>query len=190
MARIGVFVNLQNWMGRPVSDPHVNLFLINIHPVLTYVESGMVSFNEMWIRYARGYKTRYARGYKTSSWSFGLVAGATKLYGYELYERNVLVGKVEISCISGGYSVLIEATGFRFNYDVDVTGHFVSCFKTRIAALVDNPDEISVEVFRGPKKMIKTLRNDRITFDRSWADIETALEIFLQIRKILLDAGF
>lgn len=179
MARAGVFINLQNWMGRPVSEPNVNLFLIKIHPILTYVENGMVSFQEMWIR--------YARGYKTSGWSFGV--GAEKLYGYELFERDVLVGKVQISNLGGSYSALIEAIGFRFNYALDVNGYFISRFKIRIRTLAD-PNKISVTMFRGNRKMTKTLGNDRIVFNGSWDDMETALQKFLQIRKILLDAGF
>lgn len=140
----------------------------------------MVSFNEMWIR--------YARGYKTSGWSLGV--GGIKLHGYELYEREVLVGKVEISYISGVFSALIEATGFRFNYDMDATTCFVSHYKTWIKALIDNPNEITVEVFRGNRRTTKTLGNDRIIFDGSWDDMETAFQRFLQIRKILLDTGF
>ena len=182
MARIGVFVNLQNWMGRPVSDPHVNLFLINIQPIMTYTESGLVSFQEMWIR--------YARGYKTSSWSFGLVAGATKLYGYELNKRDVPICRVEMSYINQTYAVLMETIDFRFNYETDITGSFISHYKTWIKALIDDPNKISVEVFRGNKTSTKALSNDRIIFDGSWADMETALQHFLQIRKILLDAGF
>lgn len=166
MARIGVFVDLQNWMGRVSASTSISLVLINVG-CIEYATTLVTNTLKIYCR----------QGFKISFWVFQP--------GLASYESIGLGGVKQHVYMIDGNTYEIDTPTFKFSHDYGISAHIASHFDITI----DISSKIEIRITRGSYQKTRIISNPGIVFDGSYEDALKSLSEVLKIRKILLDAG-